>query len=197
MPEGQARQWTITGLIGILDFTTLRGRDVGDIRADAGAAVGLDAVGICPYIEAVAHLQTIPSVARKIVVAQHVAGTLENAHPVLRVPEGTVGMDDVVRAVPVDDDSRPGIIKGHIANDQSVIHLTRDGDPMPLLRAIDRVEGNDGFPCAVMRVQSIDNAIAELVPDDLNALSFVGMKAEMEIMKYAVDDHACRARLVA
>lgn len=150
MPEGQAGQRTIAGGSSVRVISILLRQDIGNIGADTRIGIGLDAVGISPDIDAVAHLQTVSSVVCKIVVGQNVAGTLKNGHSVLIIPERTVGMNDIVRAVAIENDPRPGIVERGIADHQAVFDIARNSNPVTLLRAIDRIESDGGFSRAIM-----------------------------------------------
>ena len=99
-------------------------------------------------------------------------------------------MNDIVRAVSVDNNARSSIVKRHVAYDQAIIHLARDGDPVPVLRAMDRIECNGGISRPVVRIQSVDNTVAELIANNLDTFRLVGVEAEMKIAEYAVDNNA-------
>ena len=87
VPKGEAGHGNVVSGNATLAIGSLGYGEVRNIGTDAGIDVCFNSIAVRSNVETIANLQSIPLVARKMIVRQYIAGALEDGHSILCVAE--------------------------------------------------------------------------------------------------------------
>nr|GEX25324.1 hypothetical protein [Tanacetum cinerariifolium] len=171
-------------------------RQVFDVAVDAHQAVADGQVFVQLDVGAVTYPDAVTFVGEHAVAPQQVVGALVQRDAVCVVAIDLVVRHQVVHAVTVKDDAGQVVVVAFVVDDEAVVHLTGDDDPVLLLRAVHRVFSNDQTVRAVVWVDAVNDVVVVGAALHHEVSGFIAIEAVPHVREFGVDDPARRVRAV-
>ncbi|MNX39537.1 hypothetical protein D3C86_699000 [compost metagenome] len=164
------------------------------MAVNTGQTVGHGDVFVEADVHAVTNTDAVTLVADDLVAPQQVVGRLVEGDAVGVVLVDLVVGNDVVDAVTVDHQAREFVVVAFVVEDEAVVDLTGNNDPVLLLGPVHRVVGNDQAVGTVVRVNAVDDVVFVGVALDHEVAGFIAVEAVPHVRELGADDPAGRFR---